>query len=161
MWIALGATVAGVLVLATRASAATGDAVAVTADSSTGYTDGVRLLALAIAHAEVFFVAGSIPQRANNPGDLVVPHWTGGSLGDQRISVFQSADQGWSHLYAQLQAIADGRSHVYTADMTLAEMGEHWTATQAGDWTRNVVAFLDSHSDLDVTADTTIGEVLA
>jgi len=37
----------------------------------------IQDLVHAIATAEGFFVDGSIPQRAHNPGDLVIPNWGG------------------------------------------------------------------------------------
>jgi hypothetical protein len=108
-------------------------------------TEEVRQLALGIAHAEGYFVAGSIPARANNPGDLVIPGWTGATLGDQEISVFASKDEGWRRLYRQLNLIFSDASHVYRRDMSFAEMGAKWTVTQSPAWTANVVEYLNGH----------------
>lgn len=156
------AVAAGVVLLSRRASA---QAPADSSDntdmgSNRAFGIGIRAMAMAIAHAEGFFVPGSIPARANNPGDLVIPGWRGGSLGEQNISVFPSAAAGWQRLYSQLQLIADGRSHVYTPDMTIADVGSKWTATQASAWVNNVVTYLQGHGYDAAAEDTPIGDVL-
>lgn len=107
----------------------------------TVYPAPIKRTAEAIARAEGFYVRGSIPQRAHNPGDLKVPNWTGPTLGSG-ISVFQSDDAGWAALYKQLQAILTGRSNYYNLDMTIADMGNVWTATQKDSWAANVAGFL-------------------
>lgn len=127
--------------------------------ASTGTTNGVQAFALAIANAEGFGIAGAIPTRANNPGDLVIPGWPGQRIGAEGISVFIDVETGWSRLYDQLQRIADGRSTVYYSLMTIGEMGDKWTSTDSGDWSRNVAAFLTSRG-FPATIDTTLGEIL-
>ncbi len=68
-----------------------------------------------IAKREGFYVKGSIPQRANNPGDI---EWNGpnsfaaqhGATGfimaanNQKIAVFPDVDTGWKALYALRKA---------------------------------------------------------
>jgi hypothetical protein len=123
-------------------------------------TEEIRDLANAIAHAEGFHVAGSIPQRANNPGDLVEPGWTGPTLGAQHISVFSTVEEGWQRLYHQLQIIVTGKSHVYALDDTLEAMGERWTQTQNTSWVANVVESLQSKG-YSVDDQSTLREVLS
>lgn len=106
------------------------------------YSQQIQQFAQAIANAEGFFRPGSIPQRANNPGDLKVSGWTGPTLGAEGIPCFDSPDEGWSRLYRQLQLIVDGRSHVYSLSMTIDQMGAKWTDTQPSSWASNVAAFL-------------------
>lgn len=111
-----------------------------------GYSIRVQALARAIATAEGFFVPGSIPARAHNPGNLVIPGWTGPTLGAERISVFDSDDEGWSRLYRQIGLIVSGQSRVYTLDMTIAQMGNAWApggnANIPGAWATNVARVL-------------------
>jgi hypothetical protein len=125
-----------------------------------GVTAGIRDLALAIAHAEGFGRPGAIPTRANNPGDLVIPGWSGAQLGAEGISVFPSESAGWDALYAQLQRIVDGRSHIYTVQTTIGEMARRWTATDVESWTTNVIAYLVAHGYSAVTAETPIGRIV-
>lgn len=130
-------------------------------DANMTYRDSIRWFGEAISYAEGFPVAGSIPQRANNPGDLVIPNWGGQTLGAERISVFSSPAEGWRRLYAQLQLIVNGGSHVYTLNMTIREMAHKWTRTQPDQWAQNVANRLQSRWAYgDVTPDTVIGEIL-
>ncbi len=122
----------------------------------------IKSLALAIAHAEGYFTNGSVPQRAHNPGDIKVPNWTGPRTGDEGIPILASdtVDEpleragGWWHLYHQLWLIDQSKSHVYTLDMTIEQMGAKWTDTQADDWARNVAGFLG------VDVSTTLRQIL-
>lgn len=118
------------------------------------YPAGIKRMAEAIARQEGFYKSGSIPQRANNPGDLKVPGWTGPTLGTG-ITVFNSVDDGWQALYRQLWRILTNQSAYYNLDMTIAEMGGVWTATQQDAWSSNVAGFLG------VPTSTKLWEVLA
>jgi hypothetical protein len=103
------------------------------------YPSTVIDLGAAIAHAEGFGIAGAVPTRAHNPGDLKIPGWTGLTTGDEDISVFNSDTEGWNHLYDQLLRIQVGNSHVYNLNMTLQQFAAKWTDTQAVDWLDNVL----------------------
>lgn len=132
-------------------------------DGHMEYPIGVRHLADAIAYAEGFGRPGAIPTRANNPGDLVIPGWTGESLGAQQISVFPTIEEGWRRLYRQLDLILNGQSHVYTrgADETIHSIATRWTLTESHIWASNVVFQLQSRwSYHDVTVDTRIGDLV-
>lgn len=142
------AIVAGVLVLlffVARAGAASGRPAAP--------TEAIDAVANAIAIAEGFYVPGSIPSRANNPGDLKL----GGNTIGSGITVFASADQGWNALYTQLVKIRDGTSSKFTPNMTIETVGQIYAGTLAGGaaWSNNVAIVLG------VSIDTTIGEVLS
>jgi hypothetical protein len=121
---------------------------------------GVRDLARAIANAEGWGLPGTIPTRANNPGDLVLPNWNGPVLGAERIAVFSSEQEGWLRLYHQLQLIASGRSKVYTLGMTIREMGARWTATQPNEWALNVAAWLATRGYVGTSPETLLGSLL-
>jgi hypothetical protein len=125
------------------------------------YSQQIRQFARAIASAEGFGVTNAVPTRAHNPGDLKVPGWTGPTTGAEDISIFADDAEGWERLHHQLQLIVDGRSHVYTLDMTIAEMGDRWTATAQPEWTANVVDWLNTYGDVTVTIETPLRDVLA
>jgi hypothetical protein len=113
----------------------------------------IQGVAEGISQAEGFGVPGAIPTLANNPGDLVIPNWPGAKMG-AGISVFDSVDEGRNRLYHQLQLIVSGQSKVYNLDMTIAEMANKWTATDAGNWARIVSGYLG------VSTDTTLRDIL-
>jgi hypothetical protein len=110
-------------------------------------TPHIHRFALAIATAEGYYVANSIPRRANNPGNLIIPGWTGPKIGSEGNSVFPSVEEGWRRLYKQLALIRDGRSRVYNVNMTIAQMGNKWApggaANIPGAWAQNVARMLE------------------
>lgn len=109
------------------------------------YPASLVSLGKAIARAEGFYVAGSIPARAHNPGDLKPPGWSGPTLGEG-IAVYDSDAAGFSALHKQLYLILTGRSGVYTLDDTIASMAEHWTGGDNPDaWARNVSGALGTN----------------
>src|ERR1700674_3647259 len=64
----------------------------------------MSLLAEAIAHEEGFYVAGSLPQRNNNPGDLRhSPHSFHTSDKPNAIGKIDSVADGWADLNRQLE----------------------------------------------------------
>ena len=112
----------------------------------TDYPRQIKDFATAIARAEGFFVNGSIPDQAHNPGNLKTPTWTapgeieGRTLGEG-IALFESDGAGWNALYRQLHLIVTGESRVYNLDMTIRDMAARWVGTnevEAGQWARNV-----------------------
>lgn len=96
-------------------------------------------LAQAIARAEGFYVAGSIPQRANNPGDLEVGDVGHGKLGEG-ITVFANPQAGWQALYHQVDRMLLGLSKVYLPSMTLAQVGMKYSGDP--NWAKNVAEAL-------------------
>lgn len=125
-----------------------------------GVTWRVKTFAEAISVAEGFGVAGSLPQRAHNPGDLVMPGWTGPTLGAEHISVFADDATGWAALYRQLLLIVSGRSHVYGKDVNISQLAHKWTPVGSDEWARNVVAHLNAHGGPVVTIETRLSEVM-
>ena len=97
-------------------------------------------VAEAIATAEGFYVPvdspryPTIPQTANNPGDLVMPGWQGQAPGSEKITVFSSIEEGWTRLKHQLLLIVNGTSHVYSLDDTISTMAAKWTRTSPAEW---------------------------
>ena len=122
--------------------------------------NGLDTFAHAIAFAEGYGAdLTNVPTRANNPGDLKLPG-SQNTTGAEDITVFPTIQAGWDALTHQLALIVDGKSHIYTVDMSIFEMAAHWTDTQADAWTANVVSYLQSHGFPNVTASDPIGSVL-
>jgi hypothetical protein len=106
----------------------------------TTYPAAIQNFAQAIARQEGFYVKGSVPARAHNPGDLKIPG--AAVLPGTSITVFESDDAGWDALYHQLYLILAGRSDYYSLDMSIEEMSRVWTATQQAPWATNVASYL-------------------
>lgn len=113
------------------------------------YPEAIKTVARAIARAEGFYVPGSVPQRAHNPGDLKLS----GRPTINGISVFDSDDQGWAALYRQLSLIVNGQSR-YNLDMSIDDMARTWTTTEQSAWAANVA------QQLGVAPSTALWEVL-
>lgn len=116
-------------------------------------------LAEAIARAEGFWVVGSIPNRAHNPGDLVLGDKGHGTLGAEHITVFQDDGTGIAALEHQIQLIRDRKSSVYKKEMTIQQMAGHWTNTQQGEWADNVCDWFHRRGRR-ITPDSLLSEVL-
>jgi len=90
----------------------------------------VQQLARGIARAEGFGVAGALPTRCNNPGDLEL-----GDLGlgmDRSKTVFPDTETGWAALYHECGLMLAGlngqhRSAVYDRDMKFLTVAQIWT----------------------------------
>jgi hypothetical protein len=76
-------------------------------------------IAYAIAVAEGFFVAGSLPQRRNNPGSLK------GS--DGQLRTFSTVEEGWTALKRQIRLILSDASRYYKSTMSVWEIAAIWT----------------------------------
>ena len=110
----------------------------------------VQKIAKAIAKAEGFYVQGSLPQRAHNPGDIEEGDKGYGLINGK--TVFASDSQGWQALYNQVQAILDGKSAYYFPSMTIAQIGNIYSGGDPN-WGQNVA------DELGVDIDTPIGQV--
>jgi len=113
--------------------------------------DVVQQFADAIAQAEGFYVAGSRPQRNNNPGDLT------DSSGSFRV--FSTIEEGWAALYDQVYKMFYGGSAYYQPSMTIAQVSYYYAngskdPTGAASWASNVAAYLG------VTTDTTLNALM-
>jgi hypothetical protein len=106
----------------------------------------VEAFATAVAHEEGFYVAGSVPQRANNPCDLTddgdvgcgVIH-TSGPEG-AGITIYPNVEAGWQAAYKKFGRMLNGASHVYTLDMTISDVGMKYSGNAT--WGVNVAARL-------------------
>lgn len=114
----------------------------------------VQAFAEAIARAEGFYIAGSLPQRLKNPGDLKVP----GTRTDPAsgLTVYESVDQGWQALYKQLGLIVSGRSSNFWPSMTIRQMGNVYAPAAdrniPGAWAQNVANYLGVPVDTPLAA---------
>ena len=118
--------------------------------------DREQTLVKAIAKAEGFNRAGSIPSRYHNPGDLKAvkgykfPGQVGvGKGGHVR---FKNDAAGWNALTHQIDKIIAGNSH-YTVNMNLKEISKKY-ASNWRVWSKNVA------HNLGVTPETDLWEIL-
>lgn len=102
----------------------------------------------AIAFAEGYNVAGSVPARLNNPGDLSDGMQTFGSEfhSGSNVTKFPTAVTGWTWLYAKLRNAITGVSSVYSGDMSWRDIGRKW-AGNSDAWTNNVTTALGVSPD--------------
>ena len=112
----------------------------ITTDRSTWPSgDRIWAIAQAIALAEGYNVVGSNPFRLNNPGDISDGYmrFGGEQHSGSNVTHFPNAGIGWQWLYDKLNRIAQGKSSVYSPEMTWQELGEKW-AGDSVDWVKNV-----------------------
>jgi hypothetical protein len=119
--------------------------------------DLVNRFSEAIARAEGFYVADSVPARAHNPGDLTDDGdiglgviQTSGAFG-AKITVYATDEDGWTALRHKLRRMLNGASTVYTPDLTLMEMALKYSGS--ADWAFNVA------KDLGVDTRMTLAEL--
>lgn len=113
----------------------------------------VQKIAQAIASAEGFFVAGSRPARNHNPGDMTAD-LIGKAIGfDGPFAIYASDADGWANLYAQVNAWLKGHSSHATAESTIADLSQFYTANDQTAWAANVA------NAAGVSIDTPIGEI--
>jgi hypothetical protein len=109
--------------------------------SAQAVPERVDALSLAIGKAEGFAVHGSKPARNHNPGDLVA---------HSHYRVFRTDAEGYEALRDQLYKIAEGKSKVYTLDMTIRRMGKRYAGSPA--WSRNIARTLHISEDTTLSA---------
>lgn len=115
------------------------------------FADGIEI-------AEGYNVAGSLPNRLNNPGDLK-DDITGTAIGTDAASglmIYGSYADGRAALEHQVRLALTNQSHIYNAAMTLEEFAIHYVGTnlqEAADWANNVAAAIGA------SIDTPIGQV--
>lgn len=120
---------------------------------NTNASPQVSRIAIAIATAEGFFVAGSRPQRNNNPGDMTQDLIGRGVGKDGAFVVYSTAADGWANLYAQINKWLVGHSAWANSDSTISDISQFYTADNQSNWAINVA------NSLGVTVDTPIGEI--
>ena len=100
-------------------------------------SDGLKAVAEAIARAEGFYVAGSIPARANNPGNLKIGDRGNGVI--EGKTIFATAQDGWNALYRQLDLVRTGKAKYLKPTDTWREFARAWVGTtDADNWAANV-----------------------
>lgn len=80
----------------------------------------------------------------NNPGDLTVNALgapTGGVANSEGVLIFADPQDGWNALCHQCALMLTGRSHVYSLDMTLEQVGAKYSDGNSA-WAKNVAFFL-------------------
>jgi hypothetical protein len=105
----------------------------ITSDPSTWPSgDRIFLVCHAIAYAEGANVAGSNPDRLNNPGDISDYYNTyGGEVhSGSNVTEFPNKATGWNILHRKIQNIANGASSSYSATDSWNVIAQKW----AGDW---------------------------
>jgi len=105
-------------------------------------------VAQAIAWAEGANVAGSAPDRFNNPGDLSKGDEHGQNVSGyttlpdgENLIIFVTKTDGWTALYTKLQAIDRGTSSVYSGDESWYQIGQSYAGNSAT-WAENVASQL-------------------
>ena len=117
--------------------------------------DRIWSVARAIAIAEGANVAGSNPDKLNNPGDISDGSQTFPSEfhTGSNVTHFPDKETGWNWLYKKLNNIAQGKSHVFSPMMTWTEFAQVY----AGDW-QNWVQNVTR--ELGVDPDSTFGDYI-
>lgn len=116
-------------------------------------------MANALAQAEGYGIPGSVPTRANNPGDLElgdIGYGTIAAEGNNPITVFPTAQAGMDALQKQADAILTGSSQYYGPDQSLNDIGETYAGPgEASTWAGNIASILGT------SADTPVGQIPA
>ena len=98
-------------------------------------------LANAIAKAEGFYTAGTIPNRYHNPGDIKFvkgyKYFGQARIGKGGHIVFRNDAAGWMALREQLRKMVEGESRFYTPSMTLNQIARKYAGNYRI-WARNV-----------------------
>jgi hypothetical protein len=106
----------------------------------------VNSLAIAIAHAEGFYVPASRPARNHNPGDISDRYLASGV--DGPLAVFPDDQTGWDALTHKLENILSGMSTTYPLSDTIASLAQTWTGgDNAQAWATNVAQRLGVGTD--------------
>jgi len=101
----------------------------------------VEDIARAIARAEGFYVGGSLPERANNPGNLKMGDVGLGTIDGKTI--YPTLAAGWSALYRQINLMLTGASRYYRPEMTIQQIAAIYTGgDNALAWAGNVARSL-------------------
>lgn len=115
----------------------------------------VEAIARAIATAEGFFSSSgtALPQRANNPGDLMLGDIGFGVINGKTI--YKTAEDGWNALYNQVRLMLTGASAYYNPQMTIREIAVKYTGNDNPvSWAMNVA------QSLGVSIETRLGDLV-
>jgi hypothetical protein len=92
----------------------------------------VVAIARAIARAEGFYVAGSKPQRYNNPCDI---------SDASGVIKFPTIEEGWSAAYRQIDLMLSGASGIYRPEMPVVQVAALWTLGKSDDMSATVIGW--------------------
>jgi hypothetical protein len=93
--------------------------------------DRIWLICHAVGYAEGANVAGSLPDRSNNPGDISdYFDLYGGVVCGSHVTQFPSKQIGWQKLYEKWSNILAGNSTSYDPNTSWNTIAQTW----AGDW---------------------------
>jgi hypothetical protein len=112
--------------------------------------------AAAIALAEGYNVAGTVPNRTNNPGDLKNGNIGSGTLPNGVTSIYPTPEAGMTALQYQAAHILNGDSKSYSYDpndTTINDAAKIYAPSNAVNWANNVSGALG------VPPDTTLGAI--
>lgn len=151
--IAAGLAVA-LIIRFTRGSGAHGSDPAPQEPRKMSVEEKTKRMAAAIAKAEGFYVAGSLAERANNPGNLKLGDRGSGTIHGKTI--FSSVIEGWNALERQIDLMRTGQSAFYNASMTIHQIAVIYTGGDKPDAWARIVA-----GDLGITTATTLAAYFA
>lgn len=109
----------------------------------------------AIAFAEGANIAGSVPDRLNNPGDISdgaltfatnIPEYHSGSV----VTHFPDKLTGWTWLYNKIKNHVTGQSDVYPADLSVTAFAQKYAGNWQN-WVTNVANYLKIQDPSSVT----------
>lgn len=110
--------------------------------------DLVWTVCQAIASAEGANLAGSAPDRYNNPGDLSKGDEHGQTVAGyqvlpdgEKLIVFATKEGGWAALYSKISNIVSGSSTAYSPSMTWTQIAQKYAGNWQA-WVANVTGFL-------------------
>lgn len=128
-----------IIALTLLAAAALAPAQEVTVVTPAYSSDRLARLSVAIGAAEGFGMQGALPTRYHNPGDLKgrPEMWGAIRTGKGGHLVFRTDADGEAALRRQLMLVLQGRSKVYTLDMTLDRVARRYAAN-SNNWARYV-----------------------
>jgi hypothetical protein len=107
------------------------------------YGDRLWAFCQAVARQEGADEEGSAPDRYNNPGDLSRGDEHGSPVTGyhilpdrENLIIFASKQGGWNALRMKFWNILNGRSHVFSPEMTLEQIGAKYATNP--DWASGV-----------------------
>jgi hypothetical protein len=106
----------------------------------------IQNFANAIATEEGFYIEGSVPQRAKNPGDLTDDGDVGFGVietsgpNGAKITIYPTVEAGWAALTKKVARMLNGASTTYPLDLTFMEVGMKYAGVVS--WGVNVAAKL-------------------
>lgn len=105
--------------------------------------DRIWLICHASGYAEGANKAGSLPDRANNPGDISdYFDKYGGVVCGSHVTQFPDKATGWNALYEKWSNILSGNSCEYNPNDSWQVIAQTW-ASDWQDWLKNVTGILN------------------